>query len=66
MIGVLEDYTPRNNKYIEAKNKFLNNVKKFYEVREKLMKGLKIEYFHSIMMKLGRNEWDTKKKKSEK
>ena len=66
MIGVLEDYTPRNNKYIEAKNKFLNNVKKFYEGREKLMKGLKIECFHSIMMKLGRNEWDTKKKKSEK
>ena len=56
IIGVLEDYTPRNNKYIEAKNKFLNNVKKFYEGREKLLKALKIEYFHSIMMKLGRNE----------
>ena len=26
--GVLEDYTPRNNKYIEAKNKLLNNAKK--------------------------------------
>ena len=26
--GLLEDYTPRNNKYIEAKNKLLNNAKK--------------------------------------
>ena len=27
VIGVLEDCTPSNNKYIEAKNKLLNNVK---------------------------------------
>ena len=64
IIGVLEDYTPRNNKYIEAKNKFLNNVKNVYEGREKLLKGFKMEYFHSIMMKLGRNEWDTKRRRA--
>ena len=28
IIDVLEDYNPRNNKHIEAKNKLLNNVKK--------------------------------------
>ena len=45
IIGVLEDNTPRNNAYIEAKNKLLNNVKKiFFEGRVKLLKGLKTEY----------------------
>ena len=45
IIGVLEDNTPRNNAYIEAKNKLLNNVKNFFfEGRVKLLKGLKTEY----------------------
>ena len=34
IIGVLRDYTPRGDKYIEAKNKVLKNIKKFYEGRE--------------------------------
>ena len=63
IIGVLEDYTRRNNKYIEAKNKLLNNVKKFYKGREKLLKGLKTEYFHLINIKRMRNKWDLKGKK---
>ena len=41
IVGVLEDYTPRNNKYIEAKNKLLNNVKKVYKGREKIIEGFK-------------------------
>ena len=41
IVGVLEDYTPKNNKYIEAKNKRLNNVKKIYEGREKIIQGFK-------------------------
>ena len=41
IVGVLEDYTPRNNKYIEAKNKLLNNVKKVYKGREKITEGFK-------------------------
>ena len=45
IMGVLKNYTQRNNKYIEAKNKLLNNVKKFYEVREKIIKGFKDEIF---------------------
>ena len=36
MIGILENYIPRNDKYVEAKN-LLNNTKKFYEGREKII-----------------------------
>ena len=41
IVGVLSKYTPRDPKYIEAKNKFLNNVKYVYEGREKVIKGFK-------------------------
>ena len=41
IMAVLENYTPRNNKYIEAKRKLLNNVNKFYEGREKINEGFK-------------------------
>ena len=44
-MGVLKNYTQRNNKYIEAKNKLLSNVKKICEVREKIIKGFKDEIF---------------------
>ena len=40
-MGVLEDYTPRNNKYTEAKNKLLNNGKKVCEEREKITERFK-------------------------
>ena len=40
-MGFLEDYTPRNNKYIEAKKKLWNNAKKFEEGREKITEGFK-------------------------
>ena len=50
-MGALKGYAARVNKYVEAKNKLLNNVEKFYKGREKLLKGLKMEYFHFIMMK---------------
>ena len=30
VLGVLSDYTPRGQKYVEAKNKLLDNVKNFY------------------------------------
>ena len=39
IIGVFEDYTPKNNKYIEAKNKILNKVKK-NKVKNFLAQGL--------------------------
>ena len=63
MIGVLENYIPRNNKYVEAKNKLLNNAKKFYEEREKIAEGFKNKvfpfYYHKAYehrMKLEREE----------
>ena len=44
--NALSRYSPRNQKYIEAKNKLLGNAKKFYKGRKKLLKALKKEYFH--------------------
>ena len=45
IFGVLSNYTPRDQKYIEAKNNLLNNVKNFYEGREKIIKGFKDRIF---------------------
>ena len=36
-MGVLSDYTPKAQKYIEAKNCLLDNAKNFYEGREKII-----------------------------
>ena len=33
IIGALENYTSKSDKYIEAKNRLLNNVKHFWEGR---------------------------------
>ena len=44
-MGVLEDYTAWNDKYTEAKNKLLKNVKKIYEGREKIAEGFKNRIF---------------------
>ena len=45
IVGALNNYIPKARKYIEAKNSLLNNVKNFYEGKEKLLKALKKEYF---------------------
>ena len=45
VIAVLKNYAPRDNKYVEAKNKLLNNVKNFYEGREKIIEGFKNEIY---------------------
>ena len=45
MLGILSKYTPRDSKYIETKNKLLDNAKKFYEGREKIIKGFKDKIF---------------------
>ena len=44
-MGTLKAYAPRDNKYVEAKNKLVNNVENFYKGRKKILKGLKMEYF---------------------
>ena len=41
VLDVLSDYAPRDKKDVEAKNKLLDNAKKFYEGREKIIKGFK-------------------------
>ena len=38
-MGALKRYAPRDDKYVEAKNKLLNIVKNFYKGREKIIKG---------------------------
>ena len=40
-MGALKAYAPRDNKYVEAKNKLVNNVKNFYKGREKIIEGFK-------------------------
>ena len=45
VMGALKAYAPRDNKYVEAKNKLLNNAKKIYEGREKIIEGFKNETF---------------------
>ena len=45
VMGALKRYTPRDNKYVEAKNKLLNNAKNFYEGREKIIEGFKNRVF---------------------
>ena len=45
VMTALKNYTPRNNKYVEAKNKLLNNVENFYKGREKNIEGFKNKIF---------------------
>ena len=35
ILAVLSNYTPKSQKYIEAKNSLLSNTKNFYKGREK-------------------------------
>ena len=39
--SVLNIYTPKGDKYIKAKDKLLNNVKKIYEERKLIIEGFK-------------------------
>ena len=41
ILAVLSNYTPKAQKYIEAKNKLLDNAKNFYEGRKKIIQGFK-------------------------
>ena len=45
VIAALKNYAPTDNKYVEAKNKLLNNAKNFYEGREKIIEGFKNKIF---------------------
>ena len=41
ILGVLDKYSPKDSKYIEAKNKLLNNTTNFFRGREKIIEGFK-------------------------
>ena len=41
MLTGVKAYAPRDNKYVEAKNKLVNNVKNFYKGRQKIIEGFK-------------------------
>ena len=44
-MGALKDYAPRDNKYVEAKNKLVNNVENFYKGKEKIIKEFENKLF---------------------
>ena len=41
VMGALKACVPRDNKYVEVKNKLLNNVENFYKGTEKIIEGFK-------------------------
>ena len=41
ILDALNNYSPKAQKYIEAKNSLLNNAKNFYKGREKVIEGFK-------------------------
>ena len=46
VLGALRTYSAKKEEYIEANNRLLNNAKKITMDEKKLLKGLKMEYFH--------------------
>ena len=40
-MGALKAYAPRDNNYVQAKNKLVNNVENVYKGREKIIEGFK-------------------------
>ena len=40
-MGALKAYAARDNKYVEAKNKLVNNIENFYKGREEIIEGFK-------------------------
>ena len=45
MLHLLKKYSPKHDKYVTFKNILVDNVSKFYEKREKIIKGFKNEVF---------------------
>ena len=56
VISALKNYAPRDNKYVEAKNKLLNNVENFYKGREKIIEGFKNKGFPFSQRKMEEEE----------
>ena len=65
VLHLLKKYSPKLDKYVTLKNNLVDNVSKLRE-EKKLLKGLKIKYFHFIMIKNMKNKWSLKMKKKKK
>ena len=72
-MGALKAYAPRDNKYVEAKNKLVNNVENFYKGREKIIEGFKNEIFpfyydeeYEEQMRFEREEEEERRRRKEK
>ena len=50
VLGALSEYSPRDQKYIEAKNKLLDMQRIFTRGEKIFLKGLEIKYFQFTMM----------------
>ena len=46
VLGALRTYSAKKEEYIKANNRLLNYAKKITMDEKKLLKGLKMEYFH--------------------
>ena len=44
-LDALNNYSPKTEKYIEAKDSLINSAKNYYERREKMIKAFKKKYF---------------------
>ena len=73
VIAVLKNYVPRDNKYVGAKNRLLNNVENFYKGREKIIEGFenKISTFYyddeyEYRARVKREEEEESRRKKEK
>ena len=72
-MGALKAYAPRDNKYVVAKNKLLNNVENLYKGREKIIEGFKNRVFpfyyderHEHQMKAEREIEEKRRRRKEK
>ena len=45
VLSVLGEYAPTHQKYIQAKNRLLENAKSFYKEKEKIIEGFKNKIF---------------------
>ena len=45
MLHLLKKYSPKHDKYVTLKNNLVDNASKFYEGREKIIKGFENEIF---------------------
>ena len=61
-MGALKVHAPRDNKYVEAKNKLVNNVKNLYKGREKNIEGFKNGVFPVYYDERHKHQMKAKKK----